>query len=180
MISIVIPTFNEQDYLPRLLKSIKNQEFHDFEIIVADNNSSDKTCEIAKRFEAKIVEGGLPSVARNRGAAASKGEYLLFLDADTILPDNFLERLLDKFEQDFIDICIPALRPTDSKKPIYNTIFDLANTYLKLMENIKPQGVGACIFVTKRLHRRIGGFDESRRRSEDSDYINRAAKVGRY
>jgi glycosyltransferase involved in cell wall biosynthesis len=180
MISIIIPTFNEEVFLPRLLKSIEEQTYRDFEVIIADNHSSDRTREIATLFSARMVDGGIPSVARNRGADAAAGEYMLFLDADSVIPRNFLIRLNKRFEKDFIDICIPSLKPIDSSKPIYKTMFKLANSYFKLMEGVKPQGGGACIFVTKRLHRRIGGFDETRRRSEDLDYINRAAQVGRF
>jgi len=180
MLSIIIPVYNEEYFLPRLLESIEKQEFRDYEVIVADNHSKDKTAEIARQHGARVVEGGLPAVARNRGAEASKGEYLLFLDADTVLPGGFLEKLYNKFEEDYLDICIPVLKPIDSRKLIYKTLYDFANTYLKLMEYIKPQGGGACIFVTKRLHRRIGGFKESLATSEDHDYINRASEIGRF
>ena len=179
-LSIIIPTFNEEEYLPRLLESIERQWGNNREIIIADNNSTDKTVEIAKRYGARIVEGGLPAVARNNGARAARGEYLLFVDADTVMPDGFLKSLLKQFDEDFIDICIPVYKPIDSDKKIYKTLFELANSYLKLMEFIKPQGGGACILVTRRLHRRIGGFEESRRTSEDHDYIFRASEIGRF
>ncbi len=180
MISIVIPTYNEEDFLPRLLESIEAQDFKDYEVIVADNHSMDDTAEIALKYGARVVEGGLPAVARNRGASVARGEYFLFLDADTFLPDGFLKGVFERFEEDYIDICIPALKPIDSKKAIYRTLFDFANTYFRLMEYIKPQGGGACIFVTKRMHKRIGGFNEKLVTSEDHDYINRASKIGRF
>ncbi len=180
MISIVIPTLNEELYLPRLLQSIESQDYQDFEIIIADNDSSDQTRDIASSFSARVVDGGLPCVARNRGADIAKGKYLLFLDADTVLPPHFLHKLIKRVKEDSIDICIPALQPIDGTKPIYKPIFKLSNSYFKFMEGVKPQGGGACIFVSKRLHKKIGGFDESRRRSEDLDYINRAAKVGKF
>ncbi len=180
MISIVIPAYNEEMFLPRLLKSIREQAFKDYEVIVADNDSTDNTAQAAISAGARVVRGGLPAAARNRGAEAARGEYLLFLDADTVLPDGFLEKLFNKFEDDYLDICTLMYKPIDSRKLIYKTLFEFANTYLKMMEYIKPQGGGACIFITKRLHRRIGGFDESRRTSEDHDYINRASEIGRF
>ncbi len=181
MISIVIPTYNEERFLPRLLKSIEAQSFKDYEIIVADNDSTDTTVEIALKHGARVVDGGLPAVARNRGASSAKGEYILFLDADTLLPDEFfLERLFRRFERDYIDICITSLKPIDSDKLIYKTLFDFANAYFKLMEYVKPQGGGACILVTKRMHRRIGGFDQSMPAAEDLDYITRASEIGRF
>jgi glycosyltransferase involved in cell wall biosynthesis len=180
MVSIIIPTYNEEAYLPRLLASIKAQDYRDREVIVADNGSKDRTRAIAKKFGARVVRGGLPGVGRNRGAASASGEYLMFLDADTVLPEGFITKLMARFEKDFVDVCVPWIRPIDGTKPIYRTIFQFSNTFFKLMEAIQPQGLGICILVTRRLHDRIGGFAENIRVSEDFDYINRASLVGRF
>jgi glycosyltransferase involved in cell wall biosynthesis len=180
MVSIVVPAFNEAVYLPRLLASIEAQDYKDREIIVADNGSRDGTRDLAKKHGARVVHGGIPGVGRNRGAAAARGDTLLFLDADTVLPDGFISKIIARFERDFIDICVPWIRPIDGSKPIYRTIFQFSNTFFKLMETIQPQGLGICMLVTRRLHDRIGGFSESIRVSEDFDYIKRASRVGRF
>ncbi|HVO40931.1 MAG TPA: glycosyltransferase, partial [Spirochaetia bacterium] len=180
MVSIIIPALNEESYLPRLLESIRAQDYPDYEIIVADNDSRDRTRSVARAHGARVVRGGVPGVARNRGAAAARGEYLLFVDADTVLPEGFISRIMARFQKDFIDICVPWIRPIDGTNPIYNTIFQFSNTFFKLMEVIQPQGLGICILTTKRLHDRIGGFSEKVRVSEDFDYINRASLVGRF
>ena len=180
MVSIVIPAFNEEAFLPRLLSSIRAQDYEDYEIIVADNRSADRTREEARKHGARVVDGGIPAVGRNRGAEAARGEYLLFLDADTVLPEGFISKILARFEKEFIDICIPWIKPIDGTKPVYSTIYQFSNTFYKLMEAIQPQGLGVCILTTRRLHKRIGGFSEKQRVSEDYDYINRAAQVGRY
>jgi len=180
MVSIIIPTFNEEIYLPRLLESIGKQDFDDYEVIVADNHSHDRTRSVARSHGARVVEGGVPGIGRNRGAEAARGEYLLFVDADTVLPEGFLSDIMTRFEKDFIDICVPWIRPIDGAKPIYRTIFQFSNTFFKLMEVIQPQGLGVCILTTRRLHNRIGGFSERVRVSEDFDYINRASLVGRF
>ena len=91
MLSIIIPCLNEEEYLPLLLESVKKQKFLDYEIILADAGSKDKTLQIAKKYNCKIVPGGLPSKGRNQGAKKAKGDLLLFLDADVILPDGFFK-----------------------------------------------------------------------------------------
>ena len=87
---------------------------------------------------------------------------------------------MTRFDKDYVDICVPWIRPIDGTKPIYRTIFQFSNTFFKLMEAIQPQGLGVCILTTLRLHNRIGGFAEGIRVSEDFDYINRASLVGRF
>ena len=92
MVSIVIPTLNEEKYLPILLQSIKKQDFKDYEIIISDAFSIDKTIEIAKEYGARVIRDKkkLPARQRNNGVKIAKGEIILFLDADTKLPDDFL------------------------------------------------------------------------------------------
>jgi glycosyltransferase involved in cell wall biosynthesis len=180
MISIIIPTYNEEAFLPRLLESIEAQDYSDREIIVADNGSRDRTRAIAREHGAAVVKGGIPAVGRNRGADAASGEYLLFLDADTVLPPGFIRTFVERMDKDFVDICVPWIKPIDGDGSIYRTIFQFSNTFFKLMESIQPQGLGICILATRRLHRRIGGFSETQRVSEDFDYISRAAFVGRF
>jgi glycosyltransferase involved in cell wall biosynthesis len=68
MLSIIIPTFNEERFLPYLLKSLNEQTFNDLEVIVADNNSTDATQAIALKSGAT---GGLPARGRNNGAKAA-------------------------------------------------------------------------------------------------------------
>ena len=116
MISIIIPTLNEEKYLPLLLKSIARQKFRDYEIIVADAGSEDKTLDIAKRYNCRIVAGGLPAKGRNEGAKVAKGDLLLFLDADVILPQKFFRRAVSEFETEKIDFGAFALTPYPRNK----------------------------------------------------------------
>ena len=79
MLSIIIPTYNEEEVLPNLLRSIKEQDYKDYEVVVADAKSTDKTREIAQKFDCRVVDGGLPGEGRNHGAEAAKGDRFLFL-----------------------------------------------------------------------------------------------------
>ena len=82
-ISIIIATKNEENNISRLLRSLKEQTFRDFETIIVDNNSSDQTKKIASKFTSKIfIHGPERSTQRNYGLEKAIGKYILFLDAD--------------------------------------------------------------------------------------------------
>ncbi len=176
-LSIIIPTYNEEKYLPSLLKSIKSQNFESYEIIVADNDSNDNTVKIAEDYNCKIVQGGLPAVGRNNGAKIAKGEILLFLDSDLRLTPNYLEDLVAEFEGELLGIGITQMTPM-SEKHKDKFLHDLANWFMIAAENIKPHGAGCYGIVSKRyLHEIAGGFDERLTFGEDTDYIERLSKL---
>src|SRR3989344_7393079 len=111
MISIVIPALNEEKYLPKLMECIKAQTYRDYEVIVADADSIDRTKNIAKAYKCKIAKGGMPAVGRNNGARMAKGEIILFLDADVQFNKNFLKDALDEFERKKLGIAGFRLLP---------------------------------------------------------------------
>lgn len=180
MISIIIPTYNEENYLPRLLDSIKNQTFTDFEVIVADAGSTDRTREIAENFGAQVVDGGMPAAGRNRGIEAASGDLFLFLDADVILEKaEFLERVIGEFEQKNFDIATCHLIPA-SHRFIDKFFHAVYNIYVSKMKKIMPHAPGFFILIKRDLFERIGGFDESITLCEDTDLTIRAAKKGKF
>ena len=179
-ISIIIPTFNEEEYLPKLLESIQKQTFNDYEVIIADSNSQDKTVEIATKYNCKIVKGGLPAVGRNNGAKVAQGDFLVFLDSDLILTENYLENTVKEFEDKNIDIGISQMIPITDKL-IYKIAHSFCNYFLILIEKIKPHGAGCYGIITKRSkHIEANGFDESLDFGEDTDYIERIGKKSKF
>lgn len=174
--SIIIPTYNEEEYLPILLESIKNQDFTDYEVIVADANSEDKTREIAKEYGCIVVEGGLPAKGRNNGARIAKGDYLLFLDSDLRLTDDYLRNVIYEFRMERLGIAITQMEAMSNK--VEDKLFhDFANYFMIGVEKIKPHGAGCYgIIARKELHDECGGFDESLTFGEDTDYIERLAE----
>lgn len=178
--SIIIPTYNEEEYLPVLLESIKEQDFDDYEVIVADANSTDRTREIAEEYGCIVVDGGLPGVGRNNGAKVAKGEYLLFLDSDLQLTEDYLRDVLYEFQIENAGIAITQMKPLSNK--VQDKIFhDFANYFMISVEKIKPHGAGCYGIIAKReLHEKCGGFDESLTFGEDTDYIERLAKEERF
>ncbi len=179
-LSIIIPTFNEEYYLPHLLESIQRQDFQDYEIIVADAGSEDRTREIAKDWGCKVVEGGMPATGRNRGAEVAQGEYLLFLDSDVILTRDYLESCIYEFSQRDLGIAITQITPL-SDSFLNKITHDFANFFMKRVENIKPHGAGCYgIITTKTLHHEVDGFDEDLDFGEDTDYIERIGAISQF
>lgn len=180
MLSIIIPTYNEENYIEFLLRSIQAQSFKDYEIIVADAQSKDKTRELAQNFGARVVDGGMPAVGRNRGAAVAKGDILLFLDADVVLPDPwFLQGTVAEFEKRKLGVATCMADPMSKRKTdkVFHAVF---NYFMLVTAATAPHAPGFCIFARKTVHDQIHGFDEEIKLAEDHDYARRAAKVAKF
>lgn len=179
MLSIIIITKNEEHYLPKLLKSIKKQDFKDYEIIVADANSKDKTRQIARKFGCEVVKGGLPTVGRNNATRYAKGDILLFLDSDTILPKHFLKENVAEFIKKDLGIATCFQIPI-SDNIIDKIYFKVSDFLLVLGSFIYPCAYGFCIFTKKEVFNKIGGFDTEVKMWDDHEYAKRASKVSKY
>jgi len=197
MLSIIIPTLNEERYLPLLLEAIKQQNFDEgeedksssspsllrskslvLEIIIADAGSKDKTLEIAKNYDCKIVPGGLPAKGRNEGAKAAKGETLFFMDADNIdLPTNFLKQLLEEFGKRNLDVASFPICPEGNG--FDKIAYGIYNWWAGITQNFLPHATSS-VLVRKEIHKKIGGFDEEIKIAEDHEFVRRAAKFGRF
>lgn len=110
-VSIIVPAYNIQDYLGRCLDSLLNQSYHNLEIIVVDDGSSDKTAEILdmyaekdKRIIAIHQKNQGVSVARNRGLDIATGNYIGFTDGDDMVEPDMYEFLLNLIEEKKVDI----------------------------------------------------------------------------
>jgi glycosyltransferase involved in cell wall biosynthesis len=119
-ISVVIPAYNEEKLLGKCLKSLKNQTEKPFEIIVVDNNSTDKTAEIAKKMGARVIEEKQQGISfsRNAGFDAAKGGIIARIDADTTAPTNWLERIKKDIEVDGYDVVFGPAYYLDLPKQI--------------------------------------------------------------
>ena len=105
LISVIIPTFNEEKLLARCLKSITSQKYprNKIEILIIDDESTDNTVAIAKDFRAKVITSGNKNIeiSKSLGMAKAKGELLMFVDADNeILSDTWFRDAVDLFDKD--------------------------------------------------------------------------------
>jgi glycosyltransferase involved in cell wall biosynthesis len=177
-VSIIIPCLNEEKYIGNLLANLENQEGIDSEIIVVDGGSKDKTINIVHKFPKIRLIKSKPQVAdqRHLGAKKAKGNLLIFLDADSKIPKNFLTHGLREFEERGLDIGCPFYSPYPFS---YLTllIYFFFNIMFFIFQKISPSGAGSCIIVTNSLYHKSGGFD-SKYKFDDIQFIRKASKLG--
>lgn len=176
-LSCIIITLNEEKYLPRLLKSLREQTFKDFEVIVADYNSKDNTAKIARQCGCRVTLGGTYSAGRNNGARISRGKYLLFLDADCVLPKNFLGANLRAFKKSKKGTATVSAKPFDGR-PADRVFFILYDWWARAVALLWPHSVGAGIFVTREVFDELGGFDEGVVFAENHEFVRRGSRYG--
>ena len=179
-ISVIIPTYKEEKYIKKTLESVNKQTYPNFETIVVDSNSPDKTREIAKKHADIVInlkERGI-SKGRNVGARASTGEILLFLDADTILKPNFLKHISHLFRMGG-NVGASGYVKTTGKitdRLIYSLCSEVAWVLSKIRQ---PRFYGMCIAVRKKTYNKIGGFNEKLQTAEDMEFTKEMNRHGR-
>ena len=103
--SVVIPTFNQAKYLNKAMRSVLNQTYKDFEVIIVDNYSTDETQKIIKKFKSKKVKTikfqnkGIIGASRNAAIKISKGKWIAFLDSDDMWHPNKLKIIFDEIKK---------------------------------------------------------------------------------
>lgn len=178
-VSVIITTKKEEKYIEQCLKSLQNQTFKDFEIIVTDSNSRDKTVNIAKKYTKKIIVKKMNVAAgRNVGASAASGKILVFVDADTILMPDTLEKTLDAFKNSkVVGASCPALPLTADPKYLF--FYMIYNRYAKTSVRLKKgQIAGFFCAYRKDAFNKVGGFDEHIGVFEDFDLSRRISRLG--
>jgi len=181
MLSIIIPTRNEENFLPALLDSIKAQDFSDYEIIVSDGGSCDRTAALATAAGCRLVTDGEhrhPGWQRNNGAAVARGDLFLFLDADVILQPNFLTPSVAEFKRRGLD-CAGFYIKFNPNRLFYRIYATICNLVFFIFQYFSPLANGSGIMVTKDRHERIHGFDTTIFFGEDSEYCWRATHQAR-
>lgn len=183
--TIIIPTLNEEEYLPRLLGSLAKQNFTNFEVIVVDGRSKDETLLRAKTFvkilpQLTLLVHRSANVCsqRNLGAQRGRGEYFVFFDADVVIPRSFLAKVYAVIEKKR-SMLITTLVRVDSDDPRARLTAVITNIGMEAAIFInKPFVGGFNITMQRGLFKQIGGFDESVVHAEDHDLVQRAMTAG--
>lgn len=187
MVSIIVPVYNVERYLPRCIESILKQTYKEFELILVDDGSADKSgkiCDSYARKDARIKvihkENGGVSDARNLGIEHSSGRYISFIDSDDWVEDNYLETLMKITENndaqisigtyDFRDLKVTFLpeSPYDSidfKKPIFKNCILFFDGWLRY-------GPCAKIFCRDIIMDNNIKFNSTIKHGEDTLFVN--------
>ena len=168
MISFIVPAHNEQSCLGRTLQAIHeaarpaNQPY---EIVVADDASTDATAEIARQYSATVVAVNHRQISatRNAGARAAHGERLFFVDADTIINPRVVASALRHMDKGAEGGGAPAR--FDRTVPFYAQLLLL---WLGLLMRLPGISGGAFMFCTREAFHTVGGFDERLFGAEDA------------
>lgn len=164
-----------------MLKDLARQTFSDFNILVIDAGSKDKTCRIANRFKkVKVIISRKANVSyqRNLGGKNALAKYLLFIDADVRLPRFFLEGLkyhLSVQEADLFTCWLEYGGKKQADKVIV-ALFNFLSEAGKFFE--APAGFGTMIGCRKNVFAKLGGFDPEITYAEDTEFVQRAFKKG--
>jgi glycosyltransferase involved in cell wall biosynthesis len=181
--SILIPTLNEEKYIGFLLHSLEIQTFKDFEVIVIDADSKDKTKQEVLKFnkslDIQFIKSPKKGVGfqRNFAAGLAKSKDLIFFDADITIEKDFLEKIAKYVKKKNPDVLTSWFEPLSTKKRD-KVMFTVFNVYLEAIKFISPGGGGAFIYTTKKAFKKVGGFSETMVLAEDFDLISKLKKKG--
>ena len=182
--SVIIPCLNEEKYLPKLLSSLVRQTYRNFEVIVADGQSDDRTVEIFHKVRSKLPSSELVVASkrnvayqRNFGAMSANGEYLVFLDADTDVSVTFLEELHVAILKKKFLLATTWIAP-DTNRSFDRFIILLGNLGQELAKGVgKPYVGGYNTIVKRNIFFKLKGFREDVKINEDHDFALRAHKL---
>ncbi|OGH07591.1 MAG: hypothetical protein A2171_00530 [Candidatus Levybacteria bacterium RBG_13_35_9] len=183
-ISVVIAAYNEEKNLPKCLDVIKDQNYpkEKYEIIVVDNNSVDKTAEIARSYDAKVVkeEKQGNTFAVKKGMDAAGGEIIAMVDADTIVEKNWLVDISKAFENENV-VGVTGMGIIKSGNKLLDKFEQKFYEYFLKAHFLigKPHITGFNLAVRKTAYDKIGGLDARFTMSPDVDLGLRLEKVGK-
>lgn len=191
MLSIIIPTLNEEKLLPGLLEQLHQSTLRDsfeYEVIVSDGGSSDRTLEVCKDFNVKICrepyhKSNNIASGRNYGASFANGDVLLFINADIRFhePEKLFHFILHEFKQSesiamtcFVEVFPEVRRVSDI---IFHFMY---NNYFVLINKLGiGMGRGECQVIKRAVFESLSGYRVHLAAGEDFDLFRRAAHQGK-
>jgi len=188
--SVIIPVYNRPDEVDELLQSLVSQSLKDFEVIVVEDGSSVPCEDVVNKYRDKLdvhyysKPNSGPGQTRNYGAERSKGEFLLILDSDCILPEGYLQAIEDELHREEADAFGGPDRAHDSFTRVQKAINYAMTSFFttggirggkKKMDKFYPRSFN--MGVRAEAYRALGGFSNMRF-GEDIDFSVRIFKAG--
>lgn len=188
--SIIIPTLNEEKLLPGLLGSLCNPALKskfDYEVIVSDGGSSDRTLEIAKERCDKVVryekgEARSISACRSKGAKSASGDNLLFINADVKFDvEKLFSAAERKFAYDGYVAMTCPIKCTPEQEKLSDKCFSAVCNVYYYFSNLAGRGMarGECQVIRRNVYESVGGYREELITGEDFDLFTRIRKHGK-
>jgi len=191
-ISVIIPTRNEEKLLSQCLEQFTSELKKRFgiEIIVSDGDSSDGTIAIAIRYADKVAthedhaQRQTIAEGRNRGAAIASAGILMFLNADTVIPEpaGFIERIISRLQNDpkLLAIAVKVEVNPAERKLSDRICHGFFNQYVRLINGLGiAMARGECQIVRREAYLKIGGYNPSLAAGEDYEFFRRLHAVGK-
>ncbi|MEM3770010.1 MAG: glycosyltransferase [Candidatus Bathyarchaeia archaeon] len=172
LVSIIVTTRNEEDYVGDCLRSLKNQTYANKEIIVVDSNSKDKTVDIAKQYADRIiVQDCIIPVGRNLGAREARGDVFLFVDADITLSPNWISTVLPYLRDGTVIATYGDLLPKERalKAWLAYSKEELSNLILRNAKTPCFGKLGTAVAIKRAAFEKVEGFTEKNACCEDVD-----------
>lgn len=189
--SIIIPTLNEEKLLPQLLDQLTNpllREKYNYEIIVSDGRSIDRTREIAQNYEGvSIILSGNEkqniAEGRNKGAETASGGIFIFINADILFkdPGKFFDYMENEFKPSKYSALTCKVGVFPEEEIISDTVFHwIYNNYFRLLNFIGiGMGRGECQVIRREAFLKAGGYNEELAAGEDFDLFKRVKKFAK-
>lgn len=185
-VSIVVPAFNAQQTLAHTIQSLLSQDYPgEIEVIIVDDGSTDETRRIVQSFStAKFIRqsNAGPAAARNRGAADSKGEIILFTDSDCVAHRDWVGKIVDGFNVERVGAVCGSYGIANPNKVLAKCIHQEILYRHRVLMNSFPRAFGSYnVGIKRAVFFEVGGFNENYRRAsgEDNDLSYKILKSGR-
>ncbi|MDD5163413.1 MAG: glycosyltransferase [Candidatus ainarchaeum sp.] len=181
--SVIIPAYNAEKTIGQCLEALEKQAFGNFEVIVVDDGSKDKTAEIVEKFKGtKLLrqKNSGPAAARNLGAKSAKGEIIVFTDSDCIAEKNFLDEILAPFSDKRVAGVQGKYKSRQKEDFAVITQEEIEHRHKKIESKLIDSIGSYAAAYRKDVFEMMGGFDTSfpKASGEDTDLSYRISEAG--
>jgi glycosyltransferase involved in cell wall biosynthesis len=184
-VSVIIPTFNNAEFIGKAVKSVLNQSYNNIELIVIDDGSTDNTKEIVTRIDDRRLKyyyqpNQERCVARNNGIEKSHGKYISFLDSDDYYLKNKIKNEVKFLTNNFhADMVVSGFRRVGENNKVIREKRYPNNKFIPLSDFIYGNPFSPCSTMIKSEYvKKVDGFDEELKAGEDWDFHFRLAMSG--